>query len=93
VERRGGQRAVVHDLHSALVLVREQRAAAESERYPTVRRLELLLSSRLWDPARDARFWEDEAGQIVAFAALTSRRRKASGAGLERIVHPSARVA
>jgi mycothiol synthase len=81
------------DLELAIALLREQRAAATSERYPTVRRLELLLSSRLWEPERDARFWVDEAGQIVAFAALTSRQREASGADLERIVHPSVRDA
>ncbi|HEV2458842.1 MAG TPA: hypothetical protein VGS80_10795, partial [Ktedonobacterales bacterium] len=85
--------AGAHDLDGALALLREQRAAANSERYPTVWRLELLLSSRLWEPARDARFWVDKARQIVAFAALTSRQREASGAGLERIFHPSARDA
>jgi mycothiol synthase len=81
------------DLGLAIALLREQRTAAASERYPTVKRLELLLSSRLWEPERDARFWVDEAGRAVAFAALTSRQREASGASLERVVHPAARDA
>jgi mycothiol synthase len=81
------------DLHSAIVLLREQRAAAKSERYPTVRRLELLLTSRLWEPERAARFWVDEAGRVVACAALTSRGREMPGASLERVVQPAARDA
>lgn len=66
------------------------RAATRVDRYPTVNRLHLLLSSRLWHP-QDARIWEDagdDASQLVAFAMLTSRQRKSADFGLDIIVHP-----
>jgi mycothiol synthase len=59
-------------------------------RYPTIWRLHMLMTSRLWEPERDARLWEDATGRVVGFAALTRRQKQGRGIGLERILDPDA---
>ena len=60
------------------------------EHYPTVWRLRQLLATRLWEPQRDARIWEDAARRCMGFAFLSRRRREDVGDGLECILHPQA---
>lgn len=81
-----------NDLDAVLELLSAWRTVEPFDRlaaYPTVRRLDLLLTSRLWAPEHDARIWEDAAGHIVGFAALWSRGREDVWRALEGpFVHP-----
>jgi mycothiol synthase len=63
---------------------------AHRECYPAAGRLRLLVASRLHEPGRNARVWEDAAGRIVGFAALLQRAERSPRLSLERIVDPSA---
>lgn len=74
------------DLDAVLALVSAWRTVAPFDRlgsYPTVRRLDLLLTSRLWEPERDARIWEDVTGRPIGFAALWSRERAVAWRAME----------
>jgi ribosomal protein S18 acetylase RimI-like enzyme len=51
------------------------RASRDTRLYPTIWRVRLLLSSRVWQPEKDTRIWEDETGQIIGFVMLWSRQR------------------
>jgi mycothiol synthase len=64
------------------------RAVAGGCAYPTVWRVRLLLTSRVWEPARDTHAWEDAAGRIVGFAMLWRRRAKSPYLVLDRFVYP-----
>lgn len=81
------------DLDAVLALLSAWRTAEPFDRlgaYPTVRRLDLLLTSRLWEPEHDARIWEDATGQPIGFAALWSRKREDAWRAMEGpFVHPS----
>lgn len=76
------------DLEQVLNLLLSYRGAGYVNRYPTVWRLKLMISSRLWDK-RDAAVWEDEQGEIIGFAMLSKRRVESSTYGLERVIHPA----
>ena len=65
------------------------RIATSVDLYPTIWRLRLLLTSRVWDPAVDTRIWEDAAGRMIGFAMLWRRRRESPYLVLERFVHPA----
>lgn len=65
-------------------------ARAHRERYPAVGRLRLLVASRLYEPERNARVWEDAEGHVAAFVALLQREARSARLSLERIVDPSA---
>jgi hypothetical protein len=54
------------DVHAVLDLLLDARLASGMDRYPTLPRLELLLSSRLWDPAQGACLWRDAVGFHIA---------------------------
>jgi ribosomal protein S18 acetylase RimI-like enzyme len=54
------------------------RAAMDVRLYPTIWRVRLLLSSRVWQPEKDTRIWEDESGQIIGFMMLWSKQPKAA---------------
>ena len=64
------------------------RAGATADRYPTRFRLELLLSSRLSDPAHDACVWSDDRGPLRGCAALLQRAPDSASASLELVIHP-----
>jgi len=66
------------------------RVAASVEVYPTLWRLRLLLSSRVWEPDLDARIWQEDGGRIIGFAMLWRRRRESPYLVLERCLHPAA---
>ena len=57
--------------------------------YPTVWRLRLLLSSRVWDAAQDARIWENKAGQVIGLAMLWRRQPASPYLVLDRFLHPA----
>jgi len=65
------------------------RAASEVRLYPTIWRMRLLLSSRVWEPAKDARLWENASGAITGFAMLWRRQPTSPYLVLERFAHPS----
>jgi len=65
------------------------RAASEVRLYPTIWRMRLLLSSRVWEPAKDARLWENARGAITGFAMLWRRQPTSPYLVLERFAHPS----
>lgn len=58
------------------------------EHYPTTWRFRLLLTSRVWDPLKDTRVWEDKAGGLSGFAMLWRRSQESPYLALERLVHP-----
>jgi hypothetical protein len=70
-------------------LLLDYRAATTVYTYPTVWRLRLLWSSRMWNPAEDARLWEDETGRVVGFALLWRRQRESPYLALEWVIHPT----
>ncbi|MBI5928066.1 MAG: GNAT family N-acetyltransferase [Chloroflexi bacterium] len=78
-----------NDLEPVLNLLLTYRGAGFVNRYPTVWRLKLLMSSRLWDKSRDAAVWENGQGDIIAFAMLSKRHAASTAYGLERVIHPA----
>jgi ribosomal protein S18 acetylase RimI-like enzyme len=78
-----------HADHDRVVdLLVTYRAATRVDVYPTVWRLRLLLTSRVWEPMRDTRIWEDAAGHLVAFAMLSRRQRVDTYLVFDCCVHP-----
>lgn len=77
------------DPSRALDLLLDYRAATTVYAYPTVWRLRLLWSSRVWEPAQDVRLWADAAGRIIGFALLWRRRRESPYLALEWVLHPT----
>jgi ribosomal protein S18 acetylase RimI-like enzyme len=80
--------ADTHDRTAVLELLRTVRVTAAVDRYPTRSRLELLLSLRLQEPARDARMWLDTSGTPLGFAALLRRTPDSATATPTLLVHP-----
>lgn len=64
------------------------RAAIDLRSYPTVWRVRLLLTSRVWDKEKDMRLWENENGEIVGLAFLWRRWPTSPYVVLEQIIHP-----
>ena len=83
-----GAYADERDRPALLNLLRAGRVAAAMDRYPTRFRLELLLSSRLHAPLRDARLWTDALDAPLGFAALLSRAPEGTSASPILLVHP-----
>jgi ribosomal protein S18 acetylase RimI-like enzyme len=65
------------------------RVAADVRLYPTIWRLRLLLTSRVWDAAQDARVWVGADGQMVGFAMLWRRRPTSPYLVLDGFAHPA----
>ena len=62
--------AAVTDQDVVLDLLRVCRAASNERSWPNVAALRVnLLGSPTLDPSRDARLWEDSAGQVCSFGA------------------------
>lgn len=79
------------DGQSVLDLLTRSRSAAQFDRHPTRHRLELLLTSRLWEPERDALVLrESDSGSLVGFVMLWRRGREVSHSGIEIVSHPAA---
>ena len=76
------------DLERASDCLVASRAQMGKDRAPTVRRLELLATSRLWEPAQDAHVWEEPAEdassrRLVGFALLWRREETSHYLSLE----------
>jgi hypothetical protein len=87
----GGKR----DLERAIDLLAASRVQAHKDRAPTAKRLTLLVTSRLWDPAQDAHVWEIESGendadrQIAGVALLWPREEATPHLTLAVVTPPS----
>ncbi|HNT74882.1 MAG TPA: GNAT family N-acetyltransferase [Anaerolineae bacterium] len=79
----------LEDQARVIDLLLAYRAAATVYAYPTVWRLRLLWSSRVWEPVQDVRLWEDAAGRVIGFALLWRRRRESPYLALEWVIHPT----
>ncbi len=77
-----------YDLEKTIDLLLKTRIHTSVERHPTVWRLRQLLNLRLREPGRDARLWEDAAGNLLGFAFLYRQSREDSLLGLGWIIHP-----
>lgn len=77
------------DQSRVIDLLLDYRAATTVYAYPTVWRLRLLWSSRVWEPAQDVRLWTDAAGRVVGFALLWRRWRESPYLALEWVLHPT----
>lgn len=77
-----------YDQERAIALLLTTRISTSVERHPTVWRLRQLLNLRLWEPERDARLWEDVAGNLLGFAFLYRQSREDSLLGLAWIIQP-----
>ena len=74
------------DQDAALDLLRVCRAASRERNWPNVAQLRVsMLGSPPLDPTRDARLWEDAAGQVCGFAMIWRLRNH-----LVFFVHPDA---
>jgi ribosomal protein S18 acetylase RimI-like enzyme len=67
----------------------EYRAVSDVRMYPTLWRIRLLLTSRVWEQEKDAQLWENDSGQIVGFAMLWRRQPTSSYIVLEGFAHPN----
>jgi len=77
------------DLEKLMPFWLDWRAASDVRLYPTIWRIRLLLTSRVWDQARDARIWETESGQIVGLSMLWRRQSSSPYLALENYLQPS----
>jgi len=66
----------------------DYRAAFDVRMYPTIWRIRLLLTSRVWNQERDTQIWENESGQIIGFAMLWSRQPASSYIVLDSFIYP-----
>jgi GNAT superfamily N-acetyltransferase len=64
------------------------RLTQDLHQYPTIWRVRLLLTSRVWDPAQDAHLWENTQGQAAGLALLWRRYADAPYLVLEIFRHP-----
>ncbi|MCB8922770.1 MAG: GNAT family N-acetyltransferase [Ardenticatenaceae bacterium] len=66
----------------------EYRSANDVRLYPTIWRVRLLLTSRVWEPNKDVRIWQNSTGQIVGFVMLWRRRPNSPYIVLDGFAHP-----
>src|SRR5215216_532347 len=66
----------------------DYRAASDVRAYPTIWRIRLLLTSRVWNQEKDTQIWENESDQIIGFAMLWSRQPVSSYLVLDTFTHP-----
>ncbi len=66
----------------------DYRAASDVRMYPTIWRIRLLLTSRVWEKEKDTQIWEDASGQIIGFVMLWRRQLRSSYIVLDSFVHP-----
>jgi ribosomal protein S18 acetylase RimI-like enzyme len=64
------------------------RTASDVRMYPTIWRIRLLLTSRVWEPEKDSRVWQNASGQIIGFAMLWRRQPTSPYLVLDGFVHP-----
>jgi ribosomal protein S18 acetylase RimI-like enzyme len=66
----------------------DHRAASDVRMYPTIWRIRLLLTSRVWGQEKDTQIWENASGQIIGFAMLWRRQPTSPYIVLDVFVHP-----
>ncbi|MCC6300006.1 MAG: GNAT family N-acetyltransferase [Anaerolineales bacterium] len=66
----------------------DYRAAFDVRMYPTIWRIRLLLTSRVWEQEKDTRIWENGSGQIIGFAMLWRRQPTSSYIVFDSFIHP-----
>jgi mycothiol synthase len=76
------------DLAKISDLLLAWRLAHDLRQYPTLWRVRLFLTSRVWDPRLDTRLWESASGQAVGLALLWRRRSNSDYLALESFPHP-----
>jgi ribosomal protein S18 acetylase RimI-like enzyme len=67
----------------------DYRASSDVRAYPTIWRIRLLLTSRVWDQEKDVRIWENVSGRILGFAMLWRRRPESPYLVLDCFIHPA----
>jgi len=77
------------DLAKISDLLLAWRLAHDLRQYPTLWRVRLFLTSRVWDPTLDTRLWESASGQSVGLALLWRRCSNSDYLALEVFPHPS----
>ncbi len=77
------------DLSKISELLLAWRLAHDLRQYPTLWRVRLFLTSRVWDPRLDTRLWESASGQAVGLALLWRRHSNSDYLALEAFPHPS----
>lgn len=65
------------------------RVATDVRRYPTVWRVRLLLTSRVWAPPKDSRIWQNALGEAIGFAMLWRRQPTSPYIVLDTFAHPA----
>lgn len=66
----------------------DYRAASDVRMYPTIWRIRLLLTSRVWEPEKDTQIWENTSGQLIGFAMLWRRHQTSPYVVLDSFIHP-----
>ena len=65
------------------------RAATDVRLYPTIWRVLLLLTSRVWTPEKDVRLWKNAVGDLLGIAMLWRRQPASSYLVLDWFIHPA----
>ncbi len=65
------------------------RAGMDVRLYPTIWRIRLLLTSRVWQHQKDTQIWLDEANKIKGFAMLWRRYPDSPWLALEGFIRPT----
>jgi ribosomal protein S18 acetylase RimI-like enzyme len=66
----------------------DYRGTSDVRMYPTIWRIRLLLTSRVWEQEKDTQIWENASGQITGFAMLWRRQPTSSYIVLDSFVLP-----
>jgi ribosomal protein S18 acetylase RimI-like enzyme len=67
----------------------DYRAGSDVRIYPTIWRIRLLLTSRVWDQEKDTQILENVSGKIVGFAMLWRRHPTSPYVVLDSFIHPT----
>jgi len=65
------------------------RASSDVRLYPTIWRIRLLLTSRVWEQEKDTQIWEKVSGKIVGFAMLWRRQPTSPYLALDCFIPPT----
>ena len=76
------------DREDLLGFLLEYRLATDIRIYPTIWRVQLLLTSRVSNLKKDTQLWQDKTGQIIGFVMLWRRRSDSPYIVLDGFVHP-----
>jgi len=66
----------------------DYRATSDVRIYPTIWRIRLLLTSRVWNQEKDTQIWENKSGQIIGFVMLWRRQPTSSYIVIDGFVRP-----